>query len=204
MFESDSRLPRASFLAAGCSPLLAFGCVGSASSVPASGSPGSAPVPWSQLVRRPDRIHLAADCPLSSQVVLAAGKSIGPGPLYPMISHRGILPVVPIADAILADIAPPGTYIQKVLWMAPPTLKSEALVRGHGEAVQSAVLFSLDNATVTRNLRLDPATGGVNPGGWLGWPGYTIVPEPGCYAYQIDGTGFSKIIVFRAVHATEG
>jgi hypothetical protein len=31
------------------------------------------------------------------------------------------------------------------------------------------------------------------------WVSYTRVQEPGCYAYQIDGDGFSTIIAFEAV-----
>ena len=41
-------------------------------------------------------------------------------------------------------------------------------------------------------------------GGWnsLGWPAmntYTRVRASGCYAYQVDGIGFSYHIVFKAV-----
>lgn len=30
------------------------------------------------------------------------------------------------------------------------------------------------------------------------WQSFTRVRGPGCYAYQVDGTSFSKVIVFRA------
>jgi hypothetical protein len=30
------------------------------------------------------------------------------------------------------------------------------------------------------------------------WPSFTRVKGPGCYAYQVDGTNFSAVIVFRA------
>jgi hypothetical protein len=30
------------------------------------------------------------------------------------------------------------------------------------------------------------------------WPSFTRVRAPGCYAYQVDGTTFSAVIVFRA------
>ncbi len=33
---------------------------------------------------------------------------------------------------------------------------------------------------------------------WQFWPGGTKVTGPGCYAYQIDGSGFAEVIVFRA------
>jgi hypothetical protein len=30
------------------------------------------------------------------------------------------------------------------------------------------------------------------------WPGATWIKAPGCYAWQIDGTTFSSVVVFRA------
>ncbi len=42
--------------------------------------------------------------------------------------------------------------------------------------------------------------GGVTPpAGTRYLPSYTRLLGPGCYAYQIDGTTFSRVIVFRAV-----
>lgn len=31
------------------------------------------------------------------------------------------------------------------------------------------------------------------------WVTYTRIPSDGCYAYQVDGTSFSEVVVFRAV-----
>jgi len=39
----------------------------------------------------------------------------------------------------------------------------------------------------------------ANPGhAWRQFPSYTRVRARGCYAYQIDGTNFSTVVVFRA------
>jgi hypothetical protein len=35
-------------------------------------------------------------------------------------------------------------------------------------------------------------------GKWLGYASYTRMREAGCYAYQVDGTTFSRVVVFRA------
>jgi hypothetical protein len=47
------------------------------------------------------------------------------------------------------------------------------------------------------------ARGGYPPGhklvGQRYRPSYTRLRAPGCYAYQIDGLTFSRVIVFRAV-----
>jgi len=34
---------------------------------------------------------------------------------------------------------------------------------------------------------------------WRYGPSVTILPGPGCYAFQVDGTTFSEVIVFEAV-----
>ena len=65
-----------------------------------------------------------------------------------------------------------------------------------------SVGFDLNGATEPMaELQLPP--GRSNPdtskGGWRNWPSYTRVQTPGCYAYQVDGTNFSYVIVFRAV-----
>jgi len=33
-------------------------------------------------------------------------------------------------------------------------------------------------------------------------PSVTILPGPGCYAFQVDGSNFSKVIVFEAARAS--
>jgi hypothetical protein len=30
---------------------------------------------------------------------------------------------------------------------------------------------------------------------------FTLLPGPGCYAFQVDGTSFSDVIVFEAAQA---
>ena len=37
------------------------------------------------------------------------------------------------------------------------------------------------------------------PGTPVGWPSGTFVSGPGCYAYQVDGLGYSESIYFRVV-----
>ena len=47
------------------------------------------------------------------------------------------------------------------------------------------------------DLQLHPPT--EREKGWASWVTSTRVREPGCYAYQVDGTSFSEVIVFEAV-----
>ena len=39
---------------------------------------------------------------------------------------------------------------------------------------------------------------GDDPVDWFSWPTVTYVKSSGCFAYQIDGTTFTEVIVFRA------
>ncbi len=39
---------------------------------------------------------------------------------------------------------------------------------------------------------------------WQFWPGSTEVTSPGCYGYQVDGSDFTEMIVFRVELATPG
>jgi hypothetical protein len=39
---------------------------------------------------------------------------------------------------------------------------------------------------------------------WQFWAGGTDVTDPGCYAYQVDGSGFTETIVFRAELGPDG
>jgi hypothetical protein len=36
---------------------------------------------------------------------------------------------------------------------------------------------------------------------WSYGPSLTILPGPGCFAFQVDGTNFSSVIVFEADRA---
>jgi len=123
----------------------------------------------------------------------ADSRGPGPGPLYPITFYLG-------EDSTLRLRGTPGTdglYGIKVVWASTPT-------GYHGPVV-------------VRVDRVDgPGRGQVrlsyNPGASRGaatvfvidnlpqdWPAFTYVSGPGCYAYQLDGQGFTQVIVFRVI-----
>ena len=133
-----------------------------------------------------------APCPVS-QVdptvqfsIYGVGNGIGPGPAYPIVG-TGTL-----------QIAPPENFGstswggQKVLWFVLPSYSGPVLIRGGRLDAPGLVRFEIGDVP-PREL-LIPGRNGPR-----GRPSYTRLEEPGCYAYQIDGTNFSGIIVFRAV-----
>ncbi|HEX3873332.1 MAG TPA: hypothetical protein VHW26_04230 [Solirubrobacteraceae bacterium] len=71
---------------------------------------------------------------------------------------------------------------QKVLWAAAPRYAGPVLIR---------------------QLLAAGATSSGEPAGWREWPSYTRLRAGGCYAYQVDGTTFSTVIVFRATPAPQ-
>ncbi len=182
---------------AACVAVLAGGC-SLASSDPTtspSGTDTSASIP-----HRP--LHLptiAGRCPVSPAVrpTRDFSSSLGVGPLYPAVPPPGTLPVVPVNGTTLEGQAPKGTFVQKVLWFAPPSFEGRVLVRGAEVGGSHHVWFSW-NGHVSRSLWLSASSGGSAPGGWRNWPSGTIVGSAaGCYAFQIDGPTFSRVIVFR-------
>jgi hypothetical protein len=157
--------------------------------------PGSVP----DLLRRP--LHLpeldpATTCPVSApnpQIWSRLAGGLGPGPIGPV----GLGP-----HAILRyRKGGAGWGLQKVLWAASPDYDGPILIRGARIDGEGAVGFNVNgDGAPLAELQLPPGSAPeASHGGWRGWPSYTRVREPGCYAYQVDGTDFSIVIVFRAV-----
>jgi hypothetical protein len=144
---------------------------------------------WSALQRPLHLPHIApgAACPVShpdattdfDQFGIARG--LGPGPAYPILPG-GVLSLVPAAHG--------GRWAaQKVLWFVHPRYRGRVLVRGR--RLDGPGLVRFDRGVVpVRELRLGAGT--------TERPSFTRLRATGCYAYQIDGGGFSRIIVFRA------
>jgi hypothetical protein len=147
-------------------------------------------VGWSAL-RRPLHVpHLepGAACPVSHSdrsidfARFGIARGIGPGPAYPIGMPRGVLAVSPATDG--------GAWAaQKVLWFVDPSYHGPVLVRGR--RLDGPGLVRFDRGVLpAAELRLASGT--------TERPSFTRLRALGCYAYQIDGVGFSRVIVFRA------
>jgi hypothetical protein len=80
---------------------------------------------------------------------------------------------------------------QKVYWFVLPSYAGPVLIRGGRLDAKGDVRFELGD--VPPKELLLPAYKGAHGRG-----SFTRLKGPGCYAYQIDGTSFSTIVVFRA------
>jgi hypothetical protein len=87
------------------------------------------------------------------------------------------------------------------VWLVSPEYRGPVLIRGRQLDGSHELRFgSSGTPTLPAELRIG-SEAGLRPdgpaAGWRDWPDYTIVPAPGCYAYQVDGLGFTQIIAFE-------
>lgn len=144
-----------------------------------SGCSGS--VPGS--IRRPLRIP--SSCQASSSHRIAGMSVLGSAPVGP--AQPGTLPVSSfIGSAWLGG---------RVTWVAAPSYSGPILVRGRQIGGSHAVGYGEGHVPVDELQLLAPVQ---RSGGARQWPSFSRVLVRGCYAYQVDGTTFSSVIVFRA------
>jgi hypothetical protein len=151
-------------------------------------------------------VESGAPCPVSAAgsanfAKYGVAKGIGPGPAYPIGFEQ--------PGSVLTFIAPPaasGAFVgspwggTKVLWFVTPDYRGPVLIRG-GRLDGSDVLRfdrGKEPPTEMRFLQNRARAAGVEEYGQRERPSYTRLRAEGCYAYQIDGTTFSRTIVFQA------
>jgi hypothetical protein len=155
---------------------------------------------WPAL-RRP--LHLpslaaGASCPATPTRTIVPGlpAMAGEGPLYPLTSAGS-------GGTVYYD-APSAAGPQgvAVTWVAAPGVSGPALVRGRRLDRGGALGFGRDEAA---ELQLAPYDAGT-PIGSAGYAALetdlTVIPAPGCYAYQIDTATTSTVVVFAAQPAS--
>jgi hypothetical protein len=101
------------------------------------------------------------------------------------------------AVEITLDTEPAGWYGFKTLWFTEPSYQGPARIRGTRIDAPGAMAFGERPDLAELIIPPGPTLNGRD--GWREAPGGTYVKGPGCYAWQVDGVGFSDIIVFRAV-----
>lgn len=120
------------------------------------------------------------------------GIAHGTGPVRVLVGNRR-----GIADLINPTSVPPWLGL-KTLWFSLPAYQGPFVIRakrlGHpGPAAQG-------EGPVVGPLVIPPGpTFNSFADGYREVPGGLWVKTPGCYAWQVDGLNFSKIIVVRAV-----
>jgi hypothetical protein len=88
---------------------------------------------------------------------------------------------------------------QEVLWFVHPRYRGPVI---RGRQLDGPYRVRFDRGSVhPRELRIgdESVQWGGQPPGTRGRPSYTRLRATGCYGYQIDGTTFSRVVLFRAV-----
>jgi hypothetical protein len=119
------------------------------------------------------------------------GIARGTGPVRVLVGNRR-----GIADLINPSSAPPWLAL-KTLWFSLPAYQGPFIIRAKRLGRPGQV--ALGEGPVVAPLVVPPGPT-LNSGlGYRTVPGGLFVKSPGCYAWQVDGLGFSEIIVVRAV-----
>ena len=155
---------------------------------------------WASL-RRP--LHLptvaaGAACPASKidrridwrRMHIFGGFGIGRGPVYPGL---------PSGSFVATSDQQYGTkwYGEKVFWFIVPSYRGRVLIRGRRIDAPGRVGFN-GAKTPDAELRIEPydtVSWSGQPRHGRGIPSGVRILEKGCYAFQIDGTTFSRTVV---------
>jgi hypothetical protein len=150
------------------------------------------------------RIAPGTRCPVSKKTYASIGDVArllpGPGPAYPDAGGGNATleffwPPLPSQ----ADFYGSGWSGNKVLWWVDTTYAGPVLIRGR--QLDGPHLLRFDTgAPPPAEIRIAPKRHAApnRIGSARDRPSYTRVESPGCYGYQIDGVGFSRVIVFGA------
>lgn len=157
-----------------------------------------APLP--SALRRPLRLPLLEPgqrCPSTPggpiETSAFGGVALGSG-------SEPVRPLGRITAAGVGELGPApstsGWYDFKTLWFSAPSYQGPWIVRGGELGGTSPVIFGEEPAVSQLVVPPIQTLNGAN--GYREAPGGTYVRAPGCYAWQVDGVGFSYLLVFRA------
>jgi hypothetical protein len=168
--------------------------------VTASAASGRSDDVWTRLHRPLHLPHLERGqaCPRTPGLLAnqfspyGTSLAFGRGPVYPLIALTN-------ADgSALVNMRGRedewGAF--KVLWLTAPSYSGPSLIRGRRIDARGLIRFQEDWGK-PKELRIWGSGGSNN--GWSDRASEELVRKPGCYAFQIDGTTFSRIVVFAAV-----
>jgi hypothetical protein len=161
------------------------------------------PTPWAKL-HRPlhlPRLAPGVACPVSrvdpridwKRINIFGGSGIGRGPVYPGLGGSGGTAYAQPDD----QYGGPGAS-GKVFWYVRPSYRGRVLIRGH--RLDGPQRLGFDGRRLPgRELRIESwnsVSWTGQPTGSRGIPSGVRVLVPGCYGAQIDGTRFSRVVVF--------
>jgi len=181
--------------------LAAFAVIVGSDALAIGADPGGANVDWRPLHRALHLPVLSAGqrCPVSLHATAITGErygisgALGSGPVYPILPSGSL--VVSYRPHEWGRSAWAG---EKVFWFVHPRYQGPVLIRGSRLDGRGSMRF--DGGRLPQpEIRISPGetthwSGQV--AGSRGRPSYVRVRAAGCYAAQVDGTAFSRVVVF--------
>ncbi len=136
----------------------------------------------------------------STPIPINIAPVLGNGPIYPDVGFANAT-IVYESQRVEAN----GTIPWKTLWLSAPIYRAPSIIRGQQiDGPNTMEFFNEEEGSRSGELRF-PTNTQVSSGGipydWRQQPSLTYFPSPGCYAYQVDGIGFSEVIIVE-VHPT--
>ena len=124
---------------------------------------------------------------------------MGPGPVLPLLAVARPADAGPAKQGMLRfrrNPDHPRWFSLKTLWFSFPSYQGPALIRGRRLDGSGPVGIGEGPSTADPEFQAGPTVNGGD--GFREWPGATWLRAPGCYAWQVDGLGFSHVIAFTA------
>jgi hypothetical protein len=143
-----------------------------------------------------------AACPATPAVTITPGPGAGftGTTTAQRAGHVALTFAGPHVQLRSSDRTPAGWYAVKAVWVVDGTYRGPFLIRGGRIDRPGPMRFRFDPMTPQQHeLLADRMT--APPGAtalWRSVPTVTYVRGPGCYAYQIDGVGFTGHVTFAA------
>jgi hypothetical protein len=185
----------------------AAGCVGSHSSPQPERS--TAPVATTKAAAPATaltRLRRSAKCPRShgGRPAKDVAIALGDGPAYPVLGMEEAPPAPGGVVPLYENERRGGVYSHKTLWAVSRDVESNLVVRGASLRTGAPLMFVVGKLAPERRAdgpryetvdHLDL----TEPGGEWGYAvTATLLPGPGCYAFQVSGKGVNDWIVFSA------
>ena len=124
---------------------------------------------------------------------------VSPGGRCPVSTRGG--PVHPLGPPRLAMAPFIGSAWKaaRVTWVSSAGYTGPVLIRGRRISGPGAVGFGEGRTPYDELQLLAPGSSSPPaPGGGRAWLSFTRIRTSGCFAYQVDGTSFSNVVVFAA------
>jgi hypothetical protein len=141
-------------------------------------------------------VDAGSACPATpSRKIARFLMGLGAGPVYPSRTFP-VRTRYPAPENSLA--AGSGWAVDKVPLLLKKTFHGPFVVRGRRVDGEGLLGFSgIAGRRPFEAMQFAPGRATLKAGGLLGWGIGVWMTSPGCYALQIDGPTFSRVVVFR-------